>query len=217
MNQVVIDSWNFFKNNAKELCAFMLPVFALSLIVGVISVTSPKSPILNVLSIVQLMIGPLFTGGLLFLIANISQGNHPAHKEMLAQAMPFWIPIFIVSMLTGLAIGAGFIFMIIPGIWFLVRLFLAPLYVVFQNKPIMEAISTAYADSKDHIVPFFQTLLPFIAGGMLLVFFVAKQAQEPPSLTAALLINLVTTFGFIFASVAQFRLYTIYIAGQSNA
>ena len=75
MNQVLLDSWNFFKNNAKELCVFMLPVFALSMISGVISVGNPKSEIIGILSIVQIMIGPLFTGGLLLLIANISKKN----------------------------------------------------------------------------------------------------------------------------------------------
>ena len=81
MNPVLIQSWYFFKNNAKEMCAFMLPVFALGMIAGVIGVINPQSGILNILNLIQIIIGPLFTGGLLFLIANISRGDHPPHQE----------------------------------------------------------------------------------------------------------------------------------------
>ena len=211
MNQVLLDSWNFFKNNAKELCVFMLPVFALSMISGVISVGNPKSEIIGILSIVQIMIGPLFTGGLLLLIANISKGEYPPHKEMLRQAIPFWMTIFIVSTLTGLVIGFGFIFFIIPGVWYLIRLFLAPLYVVFQNKSAIDAIGTAYTDSKDHVLPFFQVLIPFVVIGFLLFLLVLNQGQQSPNILLTTLITLATTFGFIFASLVQFRLYTLYI------
>ena len=216
MNQVITDSWYFFKNNAKELCSFMLPVFALGMITGVIGVLNPESSILNILSIIQVMIGPLFTGGLLLLIANIARGEYPPHKDMLTQAIPFWMTIFMVSMLTGLAIGLGFIFMIIPGIWLLLRLFLAPLYVVFQNKPVGEAISTSFADSKDHLLPFFQILIPFIVLGVVFLMLVTGQGEAGgPSILSATLINIVTTFGFIFASVVQFRMYSVYVENQA--
>lgn len=217
MNQVVIDSWNFFKNNAKELCAFMLPVFALGMISGVIGAINPQSGILGVLSIVQIMIGPLFTGGLLLLISHISKGEYPAHKHMLSQAIPFWMTIFLVSMLTGLIIGFGFIFLIIPGVFFLLRLFLAPLYVVFQNKSVTDAISTSFNDSKDHMLAFLQTLIPFIVLGAVLFMFIAGRGGEAPSVLFTTLINLATTFGFIFASIVQFRLYTVYIETQKDA
>ena len=216
MNQIVVDSWYFFKNNAKELCVFMLPVFALAMIAGVLGAINPQSPILGVLSIVQIMVGPLFTGGLLFLIANIAKGEHPPHKEMLTQALPFWMTLFMVSMLTGLIIGFGIIFLIIPGIWFLLRLFLAPLYVVFQKKSVFDAISTSFSDSKDHLMPFFQTLIPFIALGAVLLVFVASRGQAAPIFLSGVIINLLTTFGFIFASIVQFRLYTVYIEKQSD-
>jgi len=216
MNQVVIDSWYFFKNNAKELCAFMLPVFALGMISGVIGAINPESGILGILSIVQFMIGPLFTGGLLLLIANISKGNTPAHKEMLSQAIPFWMTIFLVSMLTGLVIGFGFIFLVIPGVFFLLRLFLAPLYVVFQNKSVPDAISSSFNDSKDHMLAFLQTLIPFIVLGAVLFMFIIGRGTEAPSVLTMTFINVATTLGFIFASVVQFRLYTIYIENQDN-
>lgn len=214
MNQVIIDSWYFFKNNAKELCSFMLPVFALGMITGVIGVSNPESGVLSVLSIVQIMIGPLFTGGLLLLIANISRDQHPPHMEMLKQAIPFWMIIFMVSMLTGIAIGLGFIFMIVPGVWLLLRLFLAPLYVVFQNKRVFDAIGTSFNDSKDHLLPFFQILIPFIVLGVVFIMLVTGQGKEGPSVLSATLINVVTTFGFIFASVVQFRMYSVYIENR---
>jgi len=216
MNQVVIDSWYFFKNNAKELCAFMLPVFALGMISGVMGAINPESGILGILSIIQIMIGPLFTGGLLLLIANISKGTSPAHKDMLSQAIPFWMTIFLVSMLTGLVIAFGFIFLIIPGVFFLLRLFLAPLYVVFQKKSVPDAISSSFNDSKDHMLAFLQTLIPFIVLGAVLFVFIAGQGKGAPNVLTTTIINLATTFGFIFASVVQFRLYTVYIENQDN-
>ena len=216
MNPVLIQSWYFFKNNAKEMCAFMLPVFALGMITGVIGVINPQSGVLSILNIVQIVIGPLFTGGLLLLIANIAKGDHPPHQEMLKQAVPFWMVIFIVSMLTGLAIGLGFIFMIIPGIWLLLRLFLAPLYVVFQNKTAFDAIASSFNESKEHLLPFFQILIPFIVLGVAFLMMVTSQGGGVPSFLSTTLINLATTFAFIFASIVQFRMYTVYIENQSN-
>lgn len=214
MNQVIIDSWYFFKNNAKELCVFMLPLFALGMVTGVIGATNPESVVLGLLSGVQFMIGPLFTGGLLLYIANIAKGEYPPQKDMLTQAIPFWRTILIVSIVTGLAIGFGAIFMIIPGIWLLLRLFLAPLYVVFQKKSVTDAISSAFADSKDHLLPFFQILMPFVVLSVAFLVFVTGQGGA--SILSATLINLVTTLGFIFASVVQFRMYTVYIENQAS-
>ena len=216
MNPVLIQSWYFFKNNAKEMCAFMLPVFALGMITGVIGVINPQSGVLGILNIIQIIIGPLFTGGLLLYIANISRGDYPPHQEMLKQAMPFWMTIFIVSMLTGLAIGLGFVFMIIPGIWLLLRLFLAPLYVVFQNKTAPDAIASSFRDSKDHLLPFFQILIPFILLGVAFLMMVTGQSQGGPSFLSTTLVNLATTFAFIFASIVQFRMFTVYIENQRD-
>ena len=106
---------------------------------------------------------------------------------------------------------SGFIFFIIPGVWYLIRLFLAPLYVVFQNKSAIDAIGTAYTDSKDHVLPFFQVLIPFVVIGFLLFLLVLNQGQQSPNILLTTLITLATTFGFIFASLVQFRLYTLYI------
>ena len=221
MNPVLIQSWYFFKNNAKEMCAFMLPVFALGMITGVIGVINPQSAILNILNIVQIIIGPLFTGGLLLYIANISRGDYPPQQEMLKQAVPFWMTIFIVSMLTGLAIGLGFVFMIIPGVWLLLRLLLAPLYVVFQNKTAPDAIASSFRDSKDHLLQFFQILIPFILLGVAFLMMVTGQAPAEgesggPNFLSTTLINLATTFAFIFASIVQFRMFTVYIENQSD-
>ena len=211
MNRVIIESWYFFKNNLTELCTFVLPIFAIGVISGVLNILNPESSILGILGIVQIMIGPLFTGGLLLLIANISMGNHPPHKEMLSQAVPFWMTIFVVSMLTGLIIGFGFIFMVIPGVWFLLRLFLAPLYVVFQNKNVGDAITTAFGDSKDHLLPFFQILAPFMVLGFIFFMMMVGRVEQPPSILATTLTNIATTFAFIFASIVQYRMYTVYI------
>jgi len=213
MNQVIIDSWYFFKNNAKELCAFMLPLFALSMVTGVLSVVNPQSVVLGMLSGVQFMIGPLFTGALLLYIANISKGEYPPQKDMLAQAMPFWITILVVSIVTGLAIGLGVMLLVIPGLWLLLRLFLAPLYVVFQNKSVTDAISSAFADSKDHLLPFFQILMPFVV--LSVVFLMVVMGRGQSSILFTSLINIGTTFGFIFASVVQFRMYSVYIENQA--
>ena len=219
MNPVLIQSWYFFKNNAQELCLFILPVFALSMIVGVLGMVEPESSLLSVLGVVQLMVGQLFTAGLLLLISNISNGNHPPHKEILTQAIPFLMTITLVAMLTLVAIWAGLLFMIIPGIWLFLRLFLAPLYVVFQNKSVLDAIKTAFVDSKEHFRPFFQTLIPFMVLGLVLVLLVVEPPgteREPQGLLMMTVTNLAISAAFVFASILQYRLYTVYIVNQSD-
>lgn len=59
--------------------------------------------------------------------------------------------LLIISLLMWLAIGIGFILLIVPGVIILSRLVLAPYYLVDRNLGIGESLSTAWNESKGHV------------------------------------------------------------------
>lgn len=67
-------------------------------------------------------------------------------KDAITQALPWVLPLAGVQILTGLAVGLGLL-LIVPGIYFGVRLALATFYLIDGREPIPDALRKAWTGS----------------------------------------------------------------------
>lgn len=75
-----------------------------------------------VLGILSVIVTPLTTGALIFAISDIYLGRQPTVGNSFGRAMSRWLALIGTTILYGLAVAAGFVLLIIPGIiatmWF---------------------------------------------------------------------------------------------------
>ena len=216
MNSVIVDSWYFFKNNIKKLTIFAFPFFLISIAPDIIGINNPKSIIADAIVIVDIIfIMPFYTGSLLILISHLVKNEDVAINSIVSRVIPLWFPLFLVTLFSSLIILGGFLALIIPGVWLMIRLFLSPLYVIFQGQSATQAIGTAYNDSAPYLSKFFFALLPLV---LLVIYLgvIGFNTPKEPSYILTILNGLLGEFLFIFISIIQFRLYTLYIEDPEN-
>lgn len=211
MNQVIIHSWYFLKNNIQKLAFFVFPFFMVTLFSDVLGIYDPNSTLKKVIEGVDLIfIFPLFNGGLLLLIHHLANNETLSFTEIISKVIPYWVPLFLVSIISGFLVGVGFFAFVIPGVWLILRLLLSPLYVIFQDLTATEAISRAFKNSKFSVGEHFYALLPFIVISIIM-FFVGSKLPYSPNLFFAIVQSLFVEFLFVLISIIQYRLYINYM------
>jgi hypothetical protein len=88
-----------------------------------------------------------------------------------------WWKILLVEVLTFAAIGLGFLLLIIPGLYLLSRLALAPIIAVDQDVGITEALNKSWDMTKDHAwIVFITVFFGFLLGLPAIIPIVGKIA-----------------------------------------
>lgn len=216
MNSVLTESLYFLKSNLKPISLFIFPFALFSIITASIGIYDPKSSAKNFLFFVHIIfISPIYLGGIFILIKKLANNEKTSFLPIIQKAMRLWVPLLLVTLISGLIIGGGLVLLIIPGIWLFLRLMLSPLYVVFENLPATQAIGEAYKDSSPHLQEFFYALLPFLALfiiSMIIRFNVPLIGNNFSTIVEAI----VAEFIFVLISIVQYRLYILFIKRPNN-
>jgi hypothetical protein len=86
--------------------------------------------------------------GLLYLVTQVVQGNSLSAMDAFKKGLRYVLPFIGLGILVGLAIGIGFLLIIIPGLIALRAFYLAPYYLVDQNMGPIQAMKQSARDSK---------------------------------------------------------------------
>ncbi|MEX0624009.1 hypothetical protein [Saccharospirillum sp.] len=93
-------------------------------------------------------VGGVWASAAVVLYARASlNGQYIAPREAITQALPWVLPLAGVQLLTGLAVGLGLL-LIVPGIYFGVKLVLATFYLIDGREPIPDAMRKAWIGSQ---------------------------------------------------------------------
>ncbi|MDY6766136.1 MAG: hypothetical protein SVW77_02105 [Candidatus Nanohaloarchaea archaeon] len=108
----------------------------------------------------------------------------------------------------GIAVGIGFILLVVPGVYLLLALFFWPVYVVVEDQSFYEAMQSSWAMTKGHkwrllglgiVIALVNILLGAVGG-------VAVFAGNP--MTGSVVMQAFSAIGGVFALAAQARAYT---------
>lgn len=112
------------------------------------------------------------------LIVALRGGERPV-RDILREAFGVALPLFALSVLTGLAVMAGLILFVIPGLYVIGRLAVGQAVLVGERRGIGDSLKRAWDLSGDHawrILGFAALLLIAVIGALLLLTAVAMAA-----------------------------------------
>jgi len=194
IGDIITDTFKFIRENYKLLFSYILkttgPFFLiLVLAVGYYTYSVAGSPFENfsgdigsfiisflILGVALMLFYSALYGTILHYIKNyISNDGMVAEAEVVAGVKKDFFKLLLLSFLSAILVIAGFIMLIIPGIYLVVPLSLGGAVLVFKNYSVSEAISYCFTLVKDHWWITFITL--FIIG--ILVYIIGLVFQVP--------------------------------------
>jgi len=177
MSSTFKEAFYFFRHNLFKLLMYTLSIGLLvvfvpqllnSLIVGdTIAVEGTQETIQPFTQIMNLLLQPIYAGGLIILIFSLAQGQVKGIFECVMAGIIRWPFMFLGNVITSLMIVGGLMLFIIPGIWLFTRLFLVPFLIMLNNQSPFVAIRNSFQYTRGYSF----TLLNDIA--LLIVMFIA--------------------------------------------
>lgn len=194
IGDIITDTFKFIRENYKLLLSYILkttgPFFLiLVLAVGYYTYSVAGSPFENfsgdigsfiisflILGVALMLFYSALYGTILHYIKNyISQDGIVTEADVVAGVKKDFFKLLLLSFLSAILVIAGFIMLLIPGIYLLVPLSLAGAILVFKDYSVSESISYCFTLVKDHWWITFITL--FIIG--ILVYIIGLVFQVP--------------------------------------
>ena len=100
--------------------------------------------------LLNLVIQPIYTGGLIVLIFSLATEQVKGILACLLDALKRWPYMLLANVITTFLIFTGFMLFVLPGVWLFSRLFLVPYLVMLKNQTPFEAIKNSYQYTKGY-------------------------------------------------------------------
>lgn len=149
------DTWDFYINNFRSMLAIILPiVIPAEVITGIYSyyfVTDIDSFSEQIIpSIIALISHPIYSLGIILFIASKTAGIKMGLKALFELGLKFWKPYLIIYVLLYLAVIAGLILLIVPGIIITVRLAFSEFHLIFDKLKPIDAMKLSWISTKGY-------------------------------------------------------------------
>ncbi len=160
MTQTFKEAFYFFRINLLKLLAYTFSIGILVILLAQILVPfffggmaaeeiSPET-IRPFAQIMNLLIQPIYTGGLIALIFSLATEQGRGILNCLLAGIKRWPYMLLANVITTFLIFCGFVLFVLPGIWLFTRLFLVPYLVMLKNQTPFEAIANSYRYTKGY-------------------------------------------------------------------
>ncbi|TSC89296.1 MAG: hypothetical protein G01um10143_677 [Parcubacteria group bacterium Gr01-1014_3] len=182
--------WGQFTKNFKLFLIVGIVMGLVSFLPSLFAAEIGQEPVkLGMLNIVSWVLQTFVTIGLLRISLKLNAG-HPAIFKDLWSGAPWFFKYFIGSVLYGVAVAAGLILLIIPGIILAVRLKFFDYLIIDKGMNPIEALKASWAMTKGHVWELFVLLFVLalinLAGSLIL--FVGLLVTVPVSMMATVLV-----------------------------
>ena len=154
----------------------------------------------------NLIIKPVYTGGLIALIFSLANGQGAGIYNSLWQGLLRWPYMFMANVMTSLLIFAGLMLFVLPGIWLFTRLFLVPYLVMIDRQTPLNAIINSYQYTRGYALTLFNDILILVIIFILSILLLGSMQLLHP-LVLLLLILLFQSM----ANVLYYRHYEILV------
>lgn len=210
---IISDAVQFYTSHLVQIAALCLPWLLAAALVqyGIIAAgqeSEGAAPLFLVAWTFDLLIYPIYTGALILLMAKRAQREQPANRELTAAAIKIWQPFFMLHIIGSGLKALGFMLLIIPGIYILVRLSFAEFYLMLEGLKPLEAIQKSFETTRPYFGPILLlkamfviplVMLTFALGGMLQAFSLGPVYN--------VLLSTLIAFLTLFVDVVMFRVY----------
>lgn len=161
MSRTLKEAFYFFRHNLFKLLSYTLSIGLLVVFLPqllntlffsdvVVPVDGAQEAIQPFTHAVNLLIQPIYSGGMIILIFSLAQGRAKTIVECLLAGLIRWPFMFLGNVITTLMILGGLMLFVIPGIWLFTRLFLVPFLIMLNNQSPFEAIANSFQYTKGY-------------------------------------------------------------------
>ena len=214
--QALTKSNQFYVKNLFKIintCAF--PLLLVSLLSSY-SVNNNENSSL-ILTFITALLQVHLTGVLILVIADISNNSFQSAINYYFKSLYYILPLFCVSILTGLAIVFGFLAFLLPGIFILGKLIFAQYFVILRGKGVFESLELAWNLDSSRAWNIGITVFSLmLLGGVVIILFITSFINEPNDIEPAILfITSILSFILINVYLYTFLLH-LFLIGENN-
>lgn len=139
------ETFTFFRAYARDIASFLLyatfPVIIIENFLSYYAAVYDFSPEIKSLPLlIHFLYQPVYTGGLIFMLARLLAGESWSVKESLLAGLRCWLPLLVVNLISSALIILGLIAFIVPGLVIFARLSLAEFNVVLERLSPIDAL-----------------------------------------------------------------------------
>jgi len=170
-----------------------------------------------ILTFITALLQVHLTGVLILVIADISNNSFQSTINYYIKSLYYILPLFCVSILTGLAIVFGFLAFLLPGIFILGKLIFAQYFVVLRGKGVFESLELAWnLDSSRAWNVGITVFSLMLLGGVVIILFISSFINEPNNIEPVILfITSILSFILINVYLYTFLLH-LFLIGENN-
>ena len=157
------DTMRFFRAHFLSLSAIVVPfLLPLNILSMLADQSEPGVGLAALMYLPALLIFPIYQVALILYIATAVSGDRLRFLEYFMIGLRFWLPILLLYLISGVAIVAGFMLLVVPGLIVLARIIFAEFYCIFDEMNPMDAFNASWQQTRDRQL--------MILSGLLIVY-----------------------------------------------
>lgn len=205
----------YVKNIFKIINTCVFPLLLVS-VLSSYSVNNNENSSL-ILTFITALLQVHLTGVLILVIADISNNSFQSTINYYIKSLYYILPLFCVSILTGLAIVFGFLAFLLPGIFILGKLIFAQYFVILKGKGVFESLELAWNLDSSRAWNIGITVFSLmLLGGVVIILFISSFINEPNNIEPVILfITSILSFILINVYLYTFLLH-LFLIGENN-
>ena len=205
----------YVKNIFKIINTCVFPLLLVS-VLSSYSVNNNENSSL-ILTFITALLQVHLTGVLILVIADISNNSFQSTINYYIKSLYYILPLFCVSILTGLAIVFGFLAFLLPGIFILGKLIFAQYFVILRGKGVFESLELAWNLDSSRAWNIGITVFSLmLLGGVIIILFISSFINEPNNIEPVILfITSILSFILINVYLYTFLLH-LFLIGENN-
>ncbi|CNB98551.1 hypothetical protein B7R74_12930 [Yersinia pseudotuberculosis] len=150
----------------------------------------------------------LLVGGLLTLIAMVSQGRRVSALQAIGLSLPILPRLLVLMFISTLVIQLGLTFFIVPGVAIAIALSLSPIIVTNERVRIFAAMKASAQLAFANVRLIVPAMMLWIAVKLLLLFLISRFTVLPPTI-ATIVLSTLSNLASALLLVYLFRLYML--------
>lgn len=150
----------------------------------------------------------LLVGGLLTLIAMVSQGRRVSALQAIGLSLPILPRLLVLMFISTLVIQLGLTFFIVPGVAIAIALSLSPIIATNERMGIFAAMKASAQLAFANVRLIVPAMMLWIAVKLLLLFLISRFTVLPPTI-ATIVLSTLSNLASALLLVYLFRLYML--------
>jgi len=224
--EYIRQSFFFFRQHLATIAAIQLPfVIVLNLVAYWVTGQMTEGDKIDmaplaILNLASLTVLPIYWGATILYLQSVVDNEPVRPLQAIVWALKYWRHLLITYLLTGLAVFAGLLMLIVPGIFIGTRLSFAEYICVLEEKKAVASLKQSWEQSEAYFSLLLQGLL-ILFGGLMAVELITldligSEEPQPYEVVISVIFDLLGALATIYG----FRIYCVmkadYKSGNIN-